>query len=343
MLKVVRHPKSPYWYIRGTVAGEGIFESTETLDWDQAEAFRIKREGETWDRRKLGIETREPVSFAAAATAYMEKTGKTRFVGRLVEHFKLRPISLIGQDEIDKAAIAICQNTGPATRARHVYTPVLAILNNAADAELPGSRRLRVKKPKIPLVPIEWGTDDYLDRLLIHCGPNLAAIVNFMTETGARVSEAIRLRAHDLKKVEGFAYLGKTKNGKPRLIPLSEDTLAECLAVAPAKQLQPLFGYGWRTSVNTALKRACRRAGLHYLSPHKIGRHAFAARLLADGATLKEVQEAGGWESIEVVSAMYGHLERSHVHNVIKSAARKRGKSVNRERNAMRQSAKNAK
>jgi Phage integrase family len=45
------------------------------------------------------------------------------------------------------------------------------------------------------------------------------------------------------------------------------------------------------------LKRACKRAGLPHTSPHRIGRHSFAARILGAGHSLKVLQEAGGWDS----------------------------------------------
>jgi integrase len=58
----------------------------------------------------------------------------------------------------------------------------------------------------------------------------------------------------------------------------------------------PLFGFKQRHSLNQAIARACRRAMLPPMSSHKIWRHAFAARLLSQGSTLKNVKEAGGWK-----------------------------------------------
>ena len=45
-------------------------------------------------------------------------------------------------------------------------------------------------------------------------------------------------------------------------------------------------------------------------SPHEIGRHAFASRLLRAGYSLQYIEGAGGWKTIEVVSQIYGHVER---------------------------------
>jgi integrase len=193
---------------------------------------------------------------------------------------------------------------------------------------LPGAKRIKIKKPRVVRKPVDWATDDYLDRLLPHCRPQLAAIVQFMTETGVRVSEAARLLPDDFTKAPGWAHVGRTKSGKPRLVPLSpalQDAVAE---IMPDKPFDRVFGYTSRWSVNNALRRACNRAGLRHLSPHRVGRHAFAARMLAAGHTLKTVMEAGGWATLSVVDENYGHLEQSKAHEAMLDTASKRAKVV---------------
>lgn len=72
---------------------------------------------------------------------------------------------------------------------------------------------------------------------------------------------------------------------------------------------QQVFTYKNRSGPITALKTACRNAGVEYHSPHEIGRHTFATWMLSQGHTLAEVAEAGGWASIQLVMDVYGHLE----------------------------------
>jgi integrase len=333
MLRLKKYPKrSPYYYVRGAVAGERIFESTGTCERGQAEAYRIRRERETWQRRQLGIDARQPVSFAEAAIAYMEHTGQKRFMTPLIEHFKEKPIGEIGQAEFDAAAKALYPKVSPATRLRYVYTPLLAILNHAVSAKLAGAVTLKIERPRVERKPVDWATDDYLDALTPHCSPRLAALVQFMTETAVRVGEAIRLLPDDFTRSPGWAHVGKTKSGKPRMVPLSASMQLAVAAIMPAEPFARIFGYTSRWSVNNALRRAARRARLKYLSPHKIGRHAFAARLLGQGHTLKTVKEAGGWASLSVVDDNYGHLEQSHAHEAMLGAAQQRANRVQRKR-----------
>ena len=79
-----------------------------------------------------------------------------------------------------------------------------------------------------------------------------------------------------------------------------------------------LFGYASRFSLTRIIKRGCKRAGIAYFSPHKVGRHTFAARFLADGNSLKALQEAGGWRGLGAV-VRYSHLERSKVQAAVAS------------------------
>ena len=78
-----------------------------------------------------------------------------------------------------------------------------------------------------------------------------------------------------------------------------------------------VFGCANRWSVNQAIERVCDGAKIKYYSSHKLGRHAFVARLLDSGGSLKEAQEAGGWASIQIVADTYGHLEEQAVYQTV--------------------------
>lgn len=92
-LKIVRRPGSAMLYVRGTVRGQSVFESTETADPERAEGYRIKRENELWDRATYG--ERAVVTFARAVESYLaakEHTPTTKtHVKRLLLHFGTTP------------------------------------------------------------------------------------------------------------------------------------------------------------------------------------------------------------------------------------------------------------
>ncbi len=45
--------------------------------------------------------------------------------------------------------------------------------------------------------------------------------------------------------------------------------------------------------------------------------------MLAEGDTLQDVREAGGWATLQVVSDNYGHLEEQRVNTLIEQRAEK--------------------
>jgi integrase len=147
-----------------------------------------------------------------------------------------------------------------------------------------------------------------------------------MTTTGCRVAEACRLTWRDVDFDRGTALLTRTKSGNPRRLVLGTNVVEALVVLQKQKVGQPgqrCFGFSTRFSVNTALKRACAKAGLKFYSSHKLGRHACAARLLARGHTLGETAKAMGWsdKSIALVHRVYGHLEQSKLDDAVRDAA----------------------
>lgn len=319
MLKIVKFPnRSPYWYVRGTVkGGERILESTGTTERARAEEYRVKRESEAWDRNALGYV--KPANFSDAVSAYVLSKGKNRFLRKLVDHFKERPLPEIGQVEIDFAARVLYPKAKPSTLVRQVYVPMIAVLHHAVKAQMAGAVLRKIEAPKVERTEVQWSTDDQLTKLLRQCNPRLRAIVLVMTYTGLRISECLRMTPAAFQKRPGYVEVGKTKNGDPAMVPLPPIALQALERVLPVTG--PAFGYTSQQGVNQALRKAAERAGVPYLSSHKIGRHTFAARLLNAGKDVKLVKEAGRWKTLRIVDQTYGHLEKARVHDAMLEVA----------------------
>lgn len=317
MLRLKKYPKrSPNWIVQGTVAGISIFESTGTRDRAQAEAYRIKRERDIYETAKLGKV--KPATFADAVIVYLNKGKPRRFLTRLLDHFKETELPEIGQAAVDEAARVIYPNARASTLNRQLYGPMVAILRSAVRAGLPGATVPMLERRSEEKPGVTPADDAHLAALMPHLSPGLAALITLMTFTGLRTGEALRVTASDCR--DGYAYVRRTKNGEPRMAPL------------PEGWTYPANGWGYTTTqgVGAALRRAHKAAGLPYRDGHELGRHAFAARFLKAGGSIKRLKEAGGWKKLSVVDDRYGHLEMTEVHDFMRGLSKNLANSVQR-------------
>lgn len=309
-LKLTRRGKSKVWYARGSIGGKRYFESTGTSSREHAEAWRRKREAEILDGTYFAEGN---TIFAEAVEVYLEKGGEARYLDPLLDVWGNTKLSEITPAEVSRVSREMYGEKSPATVKRQLYVPLNAVMKRAHEANM--TPLYRFDPPNVKLKPARYADDQWLRIFVQHAHFQISAIVMFMSLTAARVTEACLLEPKDVFPERGECLLRKTKNGKPRVVALAPETvrLLERAIEHCAKEIDGtvrVFGYAERFSVNQAIARVCRRAGLPYLSSHKVGRHSFAARMLSQGNSLKVVQEAGGWASITVLSAVYGHLER---------------------------------
>lgn len=150
-------------------------------------------------------------------------------------------------------------------------------------------------------------------------------IVEVLYSCGLRVSELTSLRLQDLFFGEGYVrVIGK--GDKQRLVPVSgvaRERIHRYLEVRRAVRAgeEVLFlnnrgGKLTRVMVFTILREAARRAGItKRISPHTF-RHSFATHLLEGGASIRQVQELLGHESI-LTTEIYTHLDRTRLRETV--------------------------
>lgn len=308
-LKVIKRPGSPIWYLRGTVRGQVVFETTRTDDREAAEILRIKRESELLERSVLGPLAK--ISFAEASLSYLEAGGEARFLGRydegtqkwtlLLGHFGSTPIAEIRQAEVDRAAHMLLPKAGAATRKRHVYIPVCAVLNHAAKRRWCAPPV--IQHPKVQPAVTKYSTPERLAKLLPHCRPNLRRLIIVMVYTGARLSEALKIDwGRDVDLNLRTIVLWRTKNKKMRTCSIPDALMTELSAVPEGRRHGAMFNWKDKKAVHRPLKNACKRAGVEYLPPHQQGRHTYATwlRIYAQ-RDLRGLMDDGGWDSIQSV------------------------------------------
>ena len=152
------------------------------------------------------------------------------------------------------------------------------------------------------------------------------AMLELLYSCGLRVSELIALRLSDLFFGEGYIrVLGK--GSKQRLVPIGSVARERIMLymderkAKDSKNKDILFlsnrGTGLtRVMVFTIIREAVMRVGIDKaVSPHTF-RHSFATHLLAGGASIRQVQEMLGHESIETTE-IYTHLDTSRLRETV--------------------------
>lgn len=152
------------------------------------------------------------------------------------------------------------------------------------------------------------------------------AMLELLYSCGLRVSELTSLRLSDLFFGEGYIRV-MGKGSKQRLVPISNVArerimiYMDCRKAKDSKNKDILFLNNrgkalTRVMLFTIIREAVLRAGIDKsVSPHTF-RHSFATHLLAGGASIRQVQEMLGHESIETTE-IYTHLDTTRLRETV--------------------------
>ena len=315
-LEIFLRPGSPFYYLRGTVRGQRVKESTKTSDPERARIIAVKREEELWTGSVFG--RKAVVTFASAVERYLtteERSEATKaLVKRLLNHFGTKPLHAIDQDALDDAyGKLLTPKAGPATKTRAVLTPLRAIMECAAVRGW--CPRPSFEKPKIGKTRTDALTPPQVVAVIREAAPHLRPLLVFLFGTGARMSEALEL---DWSRLDLFGARAKVKQkqGTIREIDLPPVVVAALSALReregrvfrPARHnSKRLAEEGYRSTgragggqIKTAWASALDRAGVPYVKPHAM-RHTWASWQYCLHRDLVRLQEEGGWETIGMV------------------------------------------
>lgn len=152
-----------------------------------------------------------------------------------------------------------------------------------------------------------------------------SAMLEVLYSCGLRVTELVTLKLGDLFFGEGYIRV-VGKGDKQRLVPIST-TARDKIQVYFEDRNRAKGCEEWvflnnrgtrltRVMVFTILKQAALRAGIDKkISPHTF-RHSFATHLLEGGASIRQVQEMLGHESI-LTTEIYTHLDSEHLRETV--------------------------
>lgn len=310
-MSLYRHPKSAYWWVRFTISGREVRQSSGTLDRKAAEEFEHQLRHRYWRQVRLG-ETHH--TWSEAKDRWLKERGGKRSLERDVRIFKeyreIFPLSLRDTTTtiLGELRDARLSAVSPATLNRELSL-LRAVMNAAV-----GWGWIEAA-PKFPLVRLEqsdprWLTRAQFMKLLEHLPPHSRELARFAVATGIRRGNITGLTWDRVDMDEGFAYIpgsqAKGKRGIP--VPLNDDAMAvlerqkgkheKYVFVFRGEPVYQVATRAWRAGV-----KAAGFAGLRF---HDL-RHTWASWQAQAGTPAYVLRELGGWASDAMVKR-YSHL-----------------------------------
>lgn len=234
---------------------------------------------------------------------------KMSYMGELLKkHFGTkRLVSSIDKDAIDEYVLTLIKRgRSDGTVNRHL-SAISKILREAMDsgkiAAMPKINKRSEKKGRLRWLTVaeeqtilqtlrHWGKDDVADAMVVSI------------DTGLRASELMRLTLRDVVR-EGVYVAEKTKNGDPRLVPLTSRARQILMArsVVNKDRLFPFADHFYRETWDRVVRE---HLGFSDVVWHTL-RHTCCSRLIQGAMPLKHVQEWMGHRAI-VTTMRYAHL-----------------------------------
>jgi integrase len=340
-LQVVSRPGRTTLYLRGTIRGKSVYESTGTADPVLADEARAAREAEIYRAAVHGAGP-ERIAFHVAVASYLgvePRSASTKvFLGRLVRFLGPKAVCQdLTQAKLDAACRVLCRpHATPATRLRNVITPARAVLMHASRR---GWCQTPVFEPmKGSPARTDWLTPAEAEAMIAACTGRLGhmrAILAMLFCSGGRVGELIALELPDLDLQHARAVLRDTKNGRDRLVALPPRLVAELANMLgarhkPSRRSARLDGperpavfldrarrpyrltddsrtsaYGGQ--LRASWKAVLKAAGVaKAVTPHH-ARHTWASWHYAVHKDLLLLKRDGDWSSVDQVER-YAHL-----------------------------------
>lgn len=345
-MSIEPYQRGKSWWARGRVEYHGVpitgYYRRSTGASTEAGAWQWCREEEERQVRRHLLGEEEQLTFAEAVMLYPAKANEARYLLKIVPELGDTPCAQITPRAVRALAKKLYPTASTDTWLRQVITPVKAVINNAHDAgkcppiriksfstaERVAQDKARDKVSRRERKPGSW---EWIDQFSQHASPYLAALAEFMFETGARVGQAVALTPKDIDMKSLRVMLPASKGHPAQWVAISPEMAIKLANLPPRRPkdrrrgvlLEPrVFGYSRNTGPLKAWRTACKNAGIDYLPPHSAGRHGFYTELrVRQGVDPITAAKAGRWSNPALPDKIYAHNETadSDVRTMIRS------------------------
>lgn len=202
--------------------------------------------------------------------------------------------------------------------ANRILTVLKAALNHAwrNNDKVDPSEWQKVKPfDDVDAPKVSYLTEEQASELLQAASDDFRPIARAALLTGCRYGELTRVKVSDLERDQLF--IEKTKTGKPRHVPLSNDGIKFFKALAKRKTRNDLLlthqdGSNWDRSHQTRpMRQACEKSGINPPVGFHVLRHTYATLLLrtdgSQGVSIRYVAALIG-DSVATCEKHYGHV-----------------------------------
>lgn len=306
------------WWIYLGRGGQRIRRSAQTSDKKRAQQLHDKTAADLWRQKELGHPADH--TWADALKTWLKESDRGDPDRVRIAAFN-RTFGNPALKEISPRMIdAALAGKTPANKARYMGI-IIAILNLAKRkglvAEVP-----HIEKPPVSKGRIRWLTAEQWKNLLSHLQGRNRQMARFAIATGLRRRNITHLEWSqvDIKRRVAWIHADQSKSGDPIGIPLSDDALA-VLKERSGGHDEWVFDYNGRPTeriFNKAFKSALAKAGIKNFRWHDL-RHTWASWHTMGGTRLEELQQLGGWKTLQMVQR-YAHLSPEHLASVANNA-----------------------
>jgi integrase len=293
-----------HWWVRFSIKGIEVRQSSGTDRKESAEAFEQQLREAIWNEQNLGIEVH---TWEEACERWLKEKAHKRSLARDKQAF--RRFKLTG----DIRGEAIPESIGEVGARERA---VLRSLLNACERWNWLDRAPKVEMPHEEKHDPRWITEEQFEKLKSELPPHAQAIASFAVYTGLRSANIRQLKWAACDLAQGLCYVGSrnSKSGRPIGVPMSRSALG-VLRRQTGHHPDYVFtddrGRAPIGSLKTTWLKAVQRAGLPDFRFHDL-RHTWAAWHTLKGTPPIILKELGGWASLAMVER-YSALNPGHL------------------------------